>query len=89
MEKIFMSHSQEQDTGRSLGDIGTLQEVFVMEDDRMCQTAVRTELSWRQVMNCPPVSYENLFQNCPNTPTFESNELEKYPIGKETKIRSL
>lgn len=38
-------------------------------------------------MYCPPEEYENVFQNVPNTPTFENNQLEKYPIGKEIKIR--
>lgn len=84
-----MTHSQEQDTGRSVGHGGALQEVFVMKNNRMCQTAVDTELSCRQIMYCPPEGYENVFQNFPNTPTFENNELEKCPIGKAIKIRSL
>lgn len=53
----------------------------------VCPTAAHTELSWRQIMYCPPEEYENVFQNVPNTPTFENNQLEKYPIGKEIKIR--
>lgn len=36
-------------------------------------------------MYCPPEEYENVFQNFLNTPTFENNELEKYPIEKKSR----